>query len=422
MGALRHRDYRVFWSGSVVAGVGLWMQLFAVGWMLAELAVREGRPDLASLYLGLLGLANAVPSLLLTPVAGAIADRRDQRLILLASNAGAAVIGVAFAGLALSGAESVALIVVLYGCLSAVRAFDLPVRWTVVARIVPAEDQVSAIGLQAASFNVPQILGPAAGGALIAVLGAGGLLVVAAVLSVPVIVALLAMAPIPAVPSTTPSSVLGDVRDGLAFVLRHPIIRPAILVTIAVAFFARPSVQLMPAFTVVALQAGAAELSWLLSATGIGGVIGGLVVANLGGTHRRGLAFFGAAIGAGLTVVALGVQVSLVPALLVSFLAGLTAMLFSGISNTVFQMLSPESLRGRVLAVYTMIFVGFIPLGTLALGSLGAVIGVDRTLVVGGLAVIAAAALVALRVPGLRDLRAPRLDLVPPPAGEPTLR
>src|SRR5207245_326685 len=129
-------------------------------------------------------------------------------------------------------------------------------------------------------------------------------------------------------------------------------------------------------FTVTVLGAGATELSWLLSATGAGGVVGALVVANLGGLRQRGFAFFGAAALAGITVAVLGAQHATVPALVASFAFGAAAMLFGGLSNTVFQMLAPDELRGRVMALYTMLFMGLIPLGTMAIGTLGALVGI----------------------------------------------
>jgi predicted MFS family arabinose efflux permease len=408
--ALAHRDYRIFWIGSIVAGIGQWMQIFAIGWMIAELAVREGDPRMASFDLGLLGLANAVPSLLLTPLAGALADRHDQRFILQISQIGSAVVGIAFAALALTGTATVPSLILLYGVLSALKAFDFPIRWSMVGRIVPPRDQLNAIGLQSVSFNVPQILGPAAGGALIGSLGAGGLLVIAALSGVAVIGALAAMRPIPPIPSARANSVMRDMGDGLMFVLRHPVIRAAAVICVAVAFFARPSTQLLPAFTVAVLGAGATELSWLLSATGIGGVVGALVVANLGGVRRRGFSFFAAAAFAGVAVILLGIQSTLVPALVVSFAFGAAAMLFGGLSNTVFQMLAPDALRGRVMALYTMIFMGLIPLGTMAMGSLGALIGVDRAFVIGGALVLATTAYGVVRHAGVRELSAPTID------------
>src|SRR5438874_2571037 len=148
----------------MLSGIGQWMQTFAVGWMLADLAVREGDLQRASLYLGLLGFATAVPTFVLTPFAGALSDRTDQRLILLVSQIGCAVFSTLLAALTLVGKAEALPVVLTVGVLAGLRAFDYPVRWAMVGRIVPARDQVNAIGLQSVSFNVPQILGPAAGG------------------------------------------------------------------------------------------------------------------------------------------------------------------------------------------------------------------------------------------------------------------
>src|SRR5205823_2322416 len=226
-------------------------------------------------------------------------------------------------------------VMLIVAALSALRAFDYPVRWTMVGRIVPVRDRVSAIGLQSISFNVPQIIGPAAGGLLINSVGAGGSLVAAALSSVAVIGALLLMAPVPARPHKGGRSMLGDVRDGIAFVIGDPVIRSAGAITVAVAFLARPAVLLLPALAVSVLRVGVTELSWLVSSAGLGGFVGGVIVANFGGLERRGLAFLGVAAAAGLSVALLGLQGSLMPAIVMTFLFGVAAMLFSGVSNTV---------------------------------------------------------------------------------------
>lgn len=407
-GALRHRDYRVFWLGSMVQGVGQWMQTFAVGWWLAELAVREGDPQRASLYLGLLGFATAVPTFVLTPFAGALSDRKDQRAMIFVSQVGATLCSALLAALAVLGADVLSVMLVI-GALSAIRAFDIPIRWSLVGRIVPTRDRVSAIGLQSVSFNVPQILGPAAGGLLIGTLGVDGLLLAAAVSGAGLIAALLMMAPVPPLPRERMVSVLTDMREGVSFIVRDPVLRPASLICIAVASLARPATFLLPAFAVTVLHVGALELSWLVSATGIGGSIGALATANLGGLKQRGVAFLLVAVAAGLLVSALGIQVQLPAALATTFLFGLAAMLFAGMSNTLFQMLSPDVMRGRVMSLYTMIFMGFIPLGTMALGTLGSVTGVDRAFVLAGGAVAVMAAYTWLR-PGIRNVRTRALE------------
>ena len=413
MRALAHRDYRIFWIGSIVAGIGQWMQIFAVGWMIADLAVREGDPRMASFDLGLLGLANGIPAMLLTPVAGALADRHDQRRILQASQIGSALVAIALAAVALTHTETVATLILLYTVMSALKAFDFPVRWSMVGRIVPPRDQVNAIGLQSVSFNLPQTLGPAAGGLLIGTVGAGGLLVIAALSGIAVIGALAVMSPIRPLGTGRRASVGRDIAEGLSFVLRHPVLRSATVICVAVAFFARPSTQLLPAYTVSVLGAGATELSWLLSITGVGGVIGALIVANAGGIRRRGVGFFASAALAGVTVTLLGMQQQLAPALVATFAFGLAGMLFGGMSNTVFQMLAPDAMRGRVMALYTLIFMSLIPLGTMGLGSLGAVIGIDRAFIAGGLVLLATTAYGVARATGVRELRDHAVDVAP---------
>ena len=162
--ALRYRDFRLFWFGLLVSNIGTWMQMFGQGYLVVLLAVRDGVPQLAPLYLGLVGLARAIPGLALGLFGGAVADRTDRRRLLLVTQSAAAVTASILATLAITDKINIVEILLLGALNSTIFAFDAPTRQSMVPRLVPERDLMSAIGLNSAAFNGPQIIGPVIGG------------------------------------------------------------------------------------------------------------------------------------------------------------------------------------------------------------------------------------------------------------------
>jgi MFS family permease len=405
--ALRYRDYRLFWIGHTVSNTGTWMEMLAQGWLVVQLAIRDGSPQLAPLYLGLVGLARAVPGLGLSLVAGAVADRRDRRQLLLITQMTAGLTAFLFAMLVLTDTITIAIVIVLAAIRSSIFSFDVPSRQSLVPRLVPRHHLMSAIGLNQASFNGPQIVGPAVGGVLIGLTGSVGVLfLVNAVSYIAVVIALLFIAPAPAKDEPDRPSVLNSMREGVGYMRREPVIRWSIVLAATLAFFARPYIFLLPAFTANVLLLGAQELSILMAGTGIGGLTGSLIVANLGNAKRRGRLILLATGAAGLTLMGLALQRELLPAIAMSLLVGMSTIAFNGLTNTTLQTTAPDRMLGRVMSIFAMIFMGIMPLGQLLLGGLGSVFGIDVVLFAGGAVALGAAAYGFIRVPQIRDLTA----------------
>ena len=412
LAALRYRDFRLFWFGLLVSNVGTWMQMFGQGYLVVLLAVRDGVPQLAPLYLGLVGLARAIPGLTLGLFGGALADRTDRRRLLLVTQSAAAITAAILATLAITGRINIVEILLLGALNSTIFAFDAPTRQSMVPRLVPERDLMSAIGLNSAAFNGPQIVGPVIGGLLFApfvdtpTFGAGILFYVNAVSYLAVVVALLKMEPVPVVGTSSEVSMLDSIREGLAYIRQDVVVRWIVLLAATTALFARPYIQLLPAVAHELLNVGAVELSWMLAASGLGALAGALVTASLGAFQRRGLLLLGSVAAFGLFLAGFALQRELVPALPFLVALGLVTMLFNGMGNTILQTKSPEHLRGRVMSVYTMVFLGLMPLGSMVLGVAGTIVGTGTALLVGGLVVLATAAYAALRAPQIRGLTA----------------
>jgi predicted MFS family arabinose efflux permease len=399
--ALEHRDFRLFWIGLVVSNVGTWMQQFGLGWLVVQLAIRDGAPQLAPFYLGLVGLARAVPGLAFGLFGGVVADRADRRRLLIITQTSAAIVAAALGILTITDRINIVEVVLLSALNSIIFSFDAPTRQAMVPRLVSDKELMSAIGLNSAAFNGATLVGPLIGGVLIIPFGVGGLMMINAITYVAIVVALILMRPQPTVESTK-LSMLESIREGLSFIRGDPVLRWVIALSIATALFTRPYIQLLPAEAQF-LGVGALELSWLLAASGAGALIGALATASLGSWRRRGALLVGASLAHGTLLILFGAQHTVVGAMIFVGLTSLAVMVFLGMANTLMQTRTPDPLRGRVLSVHTMVFMGFMPLGQMVLGSVGTLIGINNAFLVGGVLVTLLAGYAALRVSALRQ-------------------
>jgi len=379
--------------------------MFGLGWLAVQLAVADGALDLAPLYIGLIGLSRAAPALTLSLVAGAVVDRTDRRTVLLLTQSISALLTAALAALTIAGAASIWLVMLLSCLIGLSSAFDAPARQSMLQRLVPPTEIMNAIGLQSAVVHGTGVIGPALGGLLIAPIGVGGLLLANALGYLPVMGAILLMAPMPAVPGARDRGVLRSVVDGLQYVAGDTILRPVFLVGVALSLFARPYLNLLPAFVANHLRLGASELSLLLSVTGLGAMLGALVVASLGAVERRGLLYLGAAIATSVLLGALASRTNVAEAAVVSFALGFAVMVFLAMSSTIVQTTTPERLLGRVMALHVTLWMGVMPLGQLLLGAIAAVVGVDQVLFGGAVLALTVALGALWRAQRLRELR-----------------
>lgn len=380
--------------------------MFGLGWLAVQLAVADGALDLAPLYIGLIGLSRAAPALTLSLVAGAIVDRTDRRTLLLLTQSISALLTAALAALTIAGAVTIWLVMLLSFFIGISSAFDAPARQSMLQRLVPPAEIMNAIGLQSAVVHGTGVIGPALGGLLIAPIGVGGLLLANALGYLPVMGAILLMAPMPAVEGARDRGVIRSVVDGLQYVAGDTILRPVFLVGVALSLFARPYLNLLPAFVANHLRLGASELSLLLSVTGLGAMLGALVVASLGAVERRGVLYLGAAIATSTLLGTFASRADVAEAAAVAFALGFAVMVCLAMSSTIVQTRTPERLLGRVMALHVTLWMGVMPLGQLFLGAIATVAGVDQVLF-GGAVLTLTVSLVALwRARGLRDLRA----------------
>src|SRR5207245_1822899 len=232
------------------------------------------------------------------------------------------------------------------------------------------------IGLNSAAFNGATLVGPLIGGVLIIPFGVGGLVLINAISYLAIVIALLLMRPQPVIEYGPRFSLLNSIRVGLSFIRGDPVLRWVVALSVATALFTRPYIQLLPAEARF-LGVGAVELSWLLAASGAGALGGALITASLGGWKHRGALLVAAAFAHGSLLMLFGTQRSVLGALVFVGLTSFAVMVFLGMGNTLMQTRTPDALRGRVMSVNTMVFIGFMPLGQLVLGAVGTVAGIN---------------------------------------------
>jgi MFS family permease len=394
------------------------MQIFALGILVVQIAAREGAPELAPFYLGLMGLARAVPGMALTLVAGAVADRVDRRRLLLITQSVMALSTAALAVAAFAGVVSIPIVLVASAIHSAAFAFDNPARQSLVPRLVPLPVLPSAIGMQSAAFNGASIIGPLLAGLLYIPIGIPALLAVNAASFGVIIGALALMRPVPPLHSRG-ASLLASVALGARYVRKNPTLIWILVVSGTVFSTVGPMGALLPALAGESLYNGMSWLSLLLTALGLGAFTGSVFVMNVGRVRRLGRIFVAGAIVNGMGLVAFAVTYEPVVSLVLAFAIGLSGTLMAGMGNNILQATTADAYRGRVMSLWGILFIGIMPVGQLLLGVLGSLLGIHTSLFVGGAVALTAGVYVARRVPAVVNWRAPSRPHIE--AGEPVL-
>lgn len=394
--ALRHRNFQLFFSGQLISLIGTWMQTVAQSWLVYRLTG-------SSLLLGTVGFASQVPIFLLAPAGGVVADRYNRQRVVIATQTASMILALILATLTLSKRVTVWEIVILAASLGVVNAFDIPTRQAFLMDMVGREDLMNAIALNSSMFNGARIIGPAVAGVLVASIGEGWCFFLNGVSYVAVIAGLLLMKLEHAVAASGgETSHLEYIAEGFRFVRRTGPIWALLLLIALVSLVATPYSVLMPIFADQILHGGARGLGILMGATGVGALLGALTLAMRTGLRGLGrwVAISCACFGASLMLFSASRWFWVSVLLLVP--VGYSMMLQMSASNTLIQAMSPDRLRGRVMSVYSMMFMGMAPLGALFAGALADRIGAPLTVALGGVGCLCGAVVFRQRLPKLR--------------------
>jgi MFS family permease len=422
-GALRHRNFRLFWFGQLISLVGTWMQSIGQAWLILLLTHDP-------LWLGIVAAIQFLPVLILGLFGGVIADVLPKRRTLVGTQTASMLLAFALAALALTNAAQVWHILVLAALLGLVNAVDMPTRQAFVVEMVGREDVTNAVGLNSAIFNAARIVGPAIGGLLIGLVGVTVCFFLNGLSFIAVIAGLLLMREADLRPTArlarprSARAVVDNLGEGLRYVRATPVVLLAVCLVGFVSTFAMNFNVIAPALAQDVLGVGATGLGFLLSSMGLGSLVSALLVASLR-RPRPWIIVVGALV-LGLLEVVLGGVRSYPVALVAMFGAGAGAIAMTVSANTAIQLAVPDRLRGRVMSVYTTVFSGSTPIGAPVIGWLASAFSTEVALFVGGGTAITAAVLAGAWIlrgglsplPGVRDRLAPDATIAAgPPRG-----
>lgn len=409
--ALRRRNYRLLFIGQSISLTGTWMQQLALSWLVYRLTG-------SAFFLGLVAFASQLPATLTSPLAGVLADRWDRHRILVGTQLLGMAQATAIAVLVIGGWVQVWHIVALAALLGVVMGLDIPARQALFVDLVDGdrEDLANAIALNSSLFNATRLVGPSLAGFLIATMGEGPVFAINAASYLAVLWSLAVMRLTSVTRPDASGSILHRLREGFAYAAGlHPV-RALLLMLGAFSLVGMPYVVLLPVFADAVLDGGPRTLGLLMSAAGLGALSGALWLA--GRPTVRGLSgvivVAGAMFGAGLIGFSFSRSLFLSLPLLVVTGAGMMVMAAS--INTVLQTIVPAGLRGRVMSLYAMAFMGMGTLGALASGWLATMIGAPTTVALGGLGCLATTVWFARVRPALRALVRPiyrELGIIP---------
>ena len=393
--ALRHRNFQLFIGGQLISLIGTWMQTVAESWLVYRLTG-------STLLLGAAGFASQFPVFLVAPLGGIAADRFNRRRLVIGTQISSMILAAIFAALTLTGVVRVWHIFVLAALLGVVNAFDIPARQTFLVDMVGKEDLMNAIALNSSMFNGARIVGPAIAGILVAKIGEGWCFFANSASYIAVIAGLLLMR-VDRPSALAPSGpALAHLIEGFRFVRNAAPIRAILLLLGLVSLVAMPYTILMPVFADRILHGGARGLGILMGATGVGALLGALTLATRAGVSGLGrwVAFSCGGFGVSLVLFSLSRNFWLSAILLLP--VGYCMMLGMSSSNTLIQAMVPDQLRGRVMALYTMMFMGMAPFGSLFSGALAHNLGAPLTVSIGAVACVGAAISFFYHLPKIR--------------------
>ena len=411
--ALGYRNYQLFFGGQLISVIGTWMQNIAQAWLVYRLTG-------SSVLLGAASFAGQIPIFFLAPLGGIAADRFSRRRIVIATQTASMLLAFALAALTLTGTVRVWHVFVLASLLGVVNAFDIPARQAFQVEMVGKAVLMNAIALNSSLFNASRVIGPAIAGILVAAIGEGWCFFANGASYIAVITGLLLITVEDRERGAEGESPLASVVEGFRFVIRNVPVHAILMLLGVVSLTGMPYTVLMPIFADRILHGGARAMGWLMGCAGMGALGGALRLASrteLKGLNRW-LPVASFAFGATLIGFAWSRVFWLSACILVP--VGFSMMIEMASSNTLLQSMVPDELRGRVMSVYSMVFMGMAPFGALLAGVVAGRIGAPWTVTGSGIVCMTAAVvywtqLARIRGPARQLIAAQRAAAMDPP-------
>ncbi len=371
--AFQYPNYRLYYYGQSVSLIGIWVQNIAMGWLLYRLTG-------SALLLGTVAFAQQIPSLFIMPLAGVLSDRFNRKKFLIISQAAAMVVAFVLAFLVLTDMITIPLIIILAAVNGIILAFDTPFRNSFVPDMITNKaDLANGIALNSSLYNLARFIGPPIGGLLIAAVGEGWCFFINGVSFLAVIFSLMAMKVKKQVQLRKRTGVLHELREGIQYAFSEKPLRYLLILVALSSFFGLPFQALLPVFAADVLQGESELLGLLTGALGLGALTGALYLAARKKVHTIPTTIFYTSLlfAAGLSIFALSTHMIL--SFVMMAITGFGMIVHFNSTNTVIQTISDEDKRGRVVALYSLSFMGITPLGSLAVGWISEFIGVPWT-------------------------------------------
>ncbi|MEH2438263.1 MAG: MFS transporter [Nostoc sp.] len=399
--ALRSRNYQLFFAGQGISLIGTWMTQLATIWLVYDLTN-------SPLMLGVVGFSSQIPSFFLAPFGGVFVDRFSRYRTLISTQVLAMIQSLTLAALALTGTIQVWQIIALSLLQGFINALDAPARQAFVPELVERrEDLGNAIAINSTMINGARLIGPAIGGLLIARVGTAYCFLFDGLSYIAVIAALLAMKVKPWKNVVTEGNPLQKVKEGFVYAFSFPPIRAILLLSALVSLMGLQNTILVPVIAEQVLKGGAESLGFLMAASGVGALTGGIYL-----TTRQTILGIGKLIALapailGIGLIAFSLSRFLPLSLFTMLFVGLGTILQIAASNTFLQTIVEDDKRGRLMSLYTMSFLGMIPVGNLLGGFLASHIGAPNTLIIDGIVCILGSIIFTRELPALRKMMRP---------------
>jgi MFS family permease len=399
--ALRHRNFRLFFGGQFVSLIGTWMQSVAQGWLVLKLTN-------SALMLGVVSFAGYLPVLLVTLFAGVIVDHADRRRLIVTTQVLLMLSAFILAALTWTGVVRVEYVIILAAINGLVTAFDMPARQTFVVEMVGREDLPNAIALNSMIFNGARVVGPAVAGVLISVIGIAGCFFLNGLSYIAVIWSLLEMELVARELPRIGSAMFTRLREGFDYIWHHRASFYLLLLIAINAGFGMQYSVLIPVFARDVLHGGPRAYGFLLAAQGVGALLGAYVLASCRTPRglRQNLIFglFGSAAG----IFIFGFSSLMWLSLLAQMLIGAGLLNYMATSNTMLQLFVSDELRGRVMSMYTLSFIGLAPIGSLEVGFIGERVSPQIAVAASAVAALACGIILLARLSVIAEAQAAR--------------
>lgn len=379
--ALSHRNFRLFWTGQCISLVGTWMQIIGQSWLVLQLTNSPFK-------LGLVSAIQFLPMMLFSLFAGTLVDRFSKKKVLIFTQASLAVLAFILATLTYFKVVQYWHVLVLAAFMGIINTLDMPTRQSFFVELVGKADLMNAIGLNSSVFNLARIIGPAIAGFLIALVGIGMCFYLNAISFLAVIVGLNMIDTKACIVNSsvhkTFKNILSDIREGLAYIKSITLIFYPLLLLAIISTFVFNFNVIVPIFAKQNLGQNAAGYGFMMTCIGIGSFTGAMIITAKSKTGPGIKYLLGGAMGMSMFLAILGFENNYILACATLVILGFSSILFTTLVNSMIQLASDDHMRGRVMSVFSLVFGGVVPIGSLYAGKLTEIVGATNCMIVSG--------------------------------------